>query len=107
MDVLKTVYDPEIPVNIYDLGMIYKIDLNDDGTLNLSGNAYIDPDNDVYLADRTYVTVTGKLTGTLPVAMLTPNAYDDRRTMLKSGGRYTLQKEDCDKFAVVVVLPAP
>ena len=24
VDVLKTVYDPEIPVNIYDLGMIYK-----------------------------------------------------------------------------------
>ena len=28
---LKTVYDPEIPVNIYDLGLIYKIDLHDDG----------------------------------------------------------------------------
>lgn len=28
---LKTVYDPEIPVNIYDLGLIYKIDINDDG----------------------------------------------------------------------------
>ena len=28
---LKTVYDPEIPVNIYDLGLIYKIDLQDDG----------------------------------------------------------------------------
>lgn len=26
IDVLKTVYDPEIPVNIYDLGLIYKID---------------------------------------------------------------------------------
>lgn len=26
---LKTVYDPEIPVNIYDLGLIYKIDVND------------------------------------------------------------------------------
>ena len=25
VDVLKTVYDPEIPVNIWDLGMIYKI----------------------------------------------------------------------------------
>ncbi|MGB9152255.1 MAG: SUF system Fe-S cluster assembly protein [Alphaproteobacteria bacterium] len=25
---LKTVYDPEIPVNIYDLGLIYKIDVN-------------------------------------------------------------------------------
>lgn len=28
---LKTVYDPEIPVNIYDLGLIYKIDLQEDG----------------------------------------------------------------------------
>ena len=29
IDVLKTVYDPEIPVNIYDLGLIYRIELND------------------------------------------------------------------------------
>ena len=35
VDVLKTVYDPEIPVNIYDLGMIYKIDVNDDGTVDM------------------------------------------------------------------------
>lgn len=35
VDVLKTVYDPEIPVNIYDLGMIYKIDVKDDGTAEL------------------------------------------------------------------------
>ena len=28
---LRTVYDPEIPVNVYDLGLIYKIDLKDDG----------------------------------------------------------------------------
>ena len=27
IDVLKTVYDPEIPVNVYDLGLIYRIDL--------------------------------------------------------------------------------
>ena len=27
--VLKTVYDPEIPVNIYDLGLIYKVDVDD------------------------------------------------------------------------------
>lgn len=26
---LKTVFDPEIPVNIYDLGLIYKIDIED------------------------------------------------------------------------------
>ena len=33
IDMLKTVYDPEIPVNVYDLGLIYKIDLQDDGEL--------------------------------------------------------------------------
>jgi len=35
VDVLKTVYDPEIPVNIFDLGMIYKIDVKDDATVEL------------------------------------------------------------------------
>ena len=34
VDVLKTVYDPEIPVNIYDLGMIYKIDVRDDSSVS-------------------------------------------------------------------------
>ena len=35
VEVLKTVYDPEIPVDIYNLGLIYRIDLHDDGTLAL------------------------------------------------------------------------
>ncbi|MBR7049072.1 MAG: DUF59 domain-containing protein [Prevotella sp.] len=35
VDVLKTVYDPEIPVNIFDLGMIYKIDVQDDGSVEM------------------------------------------------------------------------
>ena len=29
IDVLKTVYDPEIPVNIYELGLIYKVRIED------------------------------------------------------------------------------
>lgn len=32
---LKTVYDPEIPVDIWNLGMIYKIDVKDDHTVDL------------------------------------------------------------------------
>jgi FeS assembly SUF system protein len=28
--VLKTVYDPEIPVDVYELGLIYNIEINDD-----------------------------------------------------------------------------
>ena len=35
VDVLKTVYDPEIPVNIYDLGLIYKVDVNEDGHVDI------------------------------------------------------------------------
>ena len=38
VDVLKTVYDPEIPVNIWDLGMIYKIDVKDDGNVDHAWN---------------------------------------------------------------------
>src|SRR6476659_10197683 len=30
IDKLKTVYDPEIPVDIYELGLIYKVDISDD-----------------------------------------------------------------------------
>ena len=32
---LKTVYDPEIPVDIYELGLIYKVDLDDDRNLTI------------------------------------------------------------------------
>ena len=35
VDVLKTVYDPEIPVDIYDLGMIYRIEVLDDESVEL------------------------------------------------------------------------
>lgn len=35
VEVLKTVYDPEIPVDIYSLGLIYRIELHDDGLLEV------------------------------------------------------------------------
>lgn len=35
IDVLRTVYDPEIPVNVYDLGLIYRIDVDDDNNVEL------------------------------------------------------------------------
>ena len=30
VELLKTVFDPEIPVNVYDLGLIYRIEVNED-----------------------------------------------------------------------------
>ncbi len=32
---LKTVYDPEIPVDIYELGLIYKVDIDDDRNVEI------------------------------------------------------------------------
>lgn len=37
---LKTVYDPEIPADIYELGLIYKIDIEDDRTVKI-GRAHV------------------------------------------------------------------
>ena len=33
--ILKTVYDPEIPVNIYDLGLIYKVDIDEERNVRI------------------------------------------------------------------------
>ena len=35
VSMLKTVFDPEIPVNIYDLGLIYKVDVAENGVVNI------------------------------------------------------------------------
>lgn len=35
VDIIKTVYDPEIPVDIWNLGMIYKIDIDNNGAVDM------------------------------------------------------------------------
>lgn len=35
VEMLRTVFDPEIPVDIYSLGLIYRIDVNDEGVLDI------------------------------------------------------------------------
>ena len=35
VEMLRTVFDPEIPVDIYSLGLIYKIDVKDDGDVDI------------------------------------------------------------------------
>jgi FeS assembly SUF system protein len=36
IDALKEIYDPEIPVNIYDLGLIYGVDVTDEGDVAIT-----------------------------------------------------------------------
>lgn len=33
IEVIKTIFDPELPVNIYELGLIYKVDVNEGGNV--------------------------------------------------------------------------
>jgi len=35
IEALKQVYDPEIPINVWDLGLIYDINVSDDGVVNI------------------------------------------------------------------------
>jgi FeS assembly SUF system protein len=35
VEVLKTIYDPEIPINIYELGLIYNIDVSNSGNVSI------------------------------------------------------------------------
>ena len=35
VEMIKTVYDPEIPVNIYDLGLIYRIEVKEDNSVDI------------------------------------------------------------------------
>jgi len=36
IDAIRKVFDPEIPVNIYDLGLIYEVAVTDDGVVNVT-----------------------------------------------------------------------
>lgn len=36
IEVLKTIYDPEIPVDIYELGLVYNIDVNEDNFVTIT-----------------------------------------------------------------------
>ena len=36
IDVLKTIHDPEISVNIYDLGLIYKLEVDEEGVVDVN-----------------------------------------------------------------------
>ena len=51
VDMLKTVFDPEIPVNVYDLGLIYKIDVSDQGEASIDLTAPNCPAADFIMED--------------------------------------------------------
>ena len=53
VEMLRTVYDPEIPVDIYSLGLVYRIELSDEGelTVDMTLTAPICPMADFIMED--------------------------------------------------------
>jgi hypothetical protein len=69
------------------------------GSLKMKGGAEVDSGNDVYLASGKYITITGSLTGTVPVATITPASYSVGTTVLAAGTGVVLADE-VGKFAL-------
>ena len=42
---IKTVYDPEIPVDVYELGLIYEIDIKDNKIIKIEINTNVNNEN--------------------------------------------------------------
>jgi hypothetical protein len=64
----------------------------------MSGSARVSADNDVYLDAGQTITLTGSLSGTTPVATITPNDYTPGRQILDNNANLTT--ENIAKFAV-------
>ncbi len=75
---LKTIYDPEIPVNIYDLGLIYEIDYepSTDVTIRMTLTAPNCPMADVLVADVTTQVAKVKGVGEVNVILTFDPPWD-------------------------------
>ena len=72
-----------------------------DGSFTMSGNARIVPDNVVVLSSGTVLTIGGSLTGTTPVATITPYSYEPNRAWLSlDPDSETSLAAEYSKFAV-------
>lgn len=70
IEVLRTVYDPEIPVNIYDLGLIYKIDVDDDKNVDIDMTLTAP---NCPIADEIFIDVKTKIEGIRDIKSATIN----------------------------------
>lgn len=69
-------------------------------TFEMSGGAYVNSNNDVYLAKEASIKVTGNLTGTTPVATITPASYTEGTQVLVAGSGVNFTDKIINRFEV-------
>ena len=83
-------------------GGIFLSGFGGNNTFYMSGGVIVAANNDVYLLESRQITVTGALTGTAPVATITPSSYSKGRevVVLGTGATGTTLAQASTKFAV-------
>ena len=78
-----------------------------DGTFTMQGSSCVTPsadnakgNNDVYLANGKMITVDGALTGTSPIARITPATYADGTVVVQGSSSFTLPSGYAQKFVI-------
>ena len=82
IEVLNTIYDPEIPVNIWELGFIYKLEVNEN--------------NDVYIL-MTLTAPNCPVAESLPMEVQTRVSMMHDRVSVRCSGRADFDVDDSDK----------
>ena len=91
VSMLKTVFDPEIPVNVYDLGLIYKIDVSDQGeaSIDMTLTAPNCPAADFIMEDvrQKVESIDGVTSATINLVFRTRvgQGHDERRSETGTG----------------------
>ena len=86
---LKEVFDPEIPVNVYDLGLIYRVDMEgDEANILMTLTAPGCPAADMILADVEYMSKKVEGVETVKVEITFEPAWD--KSMMSEEARLEL-----------------
>ena len=66
VEVCKTIYDPEIPQNIWDLGLVYSIDIENRNEINGDARDVLDKGKSIEENGKSFLNVDIKMTLTTP-----------------------------------------
>ena len=83
VEVCKTIYDPEIPQNIWDLGLVYSIDIENRNEINGDARDVLDKGKSIEENGKSFLNVDIKMTLTTPSCPVGPEFLNTVQTRVK------------------------